>query len=184
MLYGAESWYVYNIQAVIQPILSATKQLLGVREQTCNDIVYIESGTVSPKVIVRERQKSFLKKIKAREDFELLPVCKAMQLAKEWRSPMGIYLEHLENDHEDGVKAFQIGLLDSSRRAAYLELNPNLTVHPLYNANNIPEHCRISFTRIRLSSHYLKIETGRWSRIPREERLCSCCEVQSEIHVL
>ena len=35
-----------------------------------------------------------------------------------------------------------------------------------------------------MSSHYLKIETGRWSRIPREQRLCDCGSVQSEIHVL
>ena len=34
-----------------------------------------------------------------------------------------------------------------------------------------------------LSSHNLKIETGRWSRIPRENRLCECGEVQDELHI-
>ena len=39
--------------------------------------------------------------------------------------------------------------------------------------------------RDRLSSHKLRIETGRWSRIPREERLCPCLNgVQTEKHVL
>ena len=35
-------------------------------------------------------------------------------------------------------------------------------------------------------SHSLKVETGRWSRIPQERRLCSCSsnEVQNEKHVL
>ena len=41
------------------------------------------------------------------------------------------------------------------------------------------------FTRLRLSSHSLKIETGRWSRIASEERLCGCgLAVESEEHVL
>ena len=190
LLYGAETWYSDNLQPLIQPILSATKQLMGVREQTCNDIIYVESGTVSPKSIIRDRQKSFLKKIKARQDFELLPISKAMELSKNWRSPMGLYLVHLELDQTNDIKEFQennfnrIRLADTTRRRTYLEINPNLTVHPLYNSDIVPEHYRISFTRLRLSSHYLKIETGRWSRIPREERVCQCGEVQTEIHVL
>ena len=190
LLYGAETWYTNNFQSLTQPILSATKQLLGVREQTCNDLVYVESGTVSPKVVIRERQKSFLKKIRSRHDFQFLPICKAMQLAKDWRSPMGLYLLDLEQDRTNNINVFQnnvinrIQLADTTRRTTYLEMNPTLTVHPLYNSDKISEYCRISFTRIRLSSHYLKIETGRWSRIPREERLCPCSQVQTEAHVL
>ena len=35
-------------------------------------------------------------------------------------------------------------------------------------------------------SHNLKIETGRWSRVPREARVCICSTnvVQDECHVL
>lgn len=40
------------------------------------------------------------------------------------------------------------------------------------------------FTRMRLQSHRLKIETGRWSRQPVENRLCECGAVQTEEHVL
>ena len=44
----------------------------------------------------------------------------------------------------------------------------------------------MSFSRIRLMSHSLKIETGRWSRTPRERRVCRCenNHVQTEAHVL
>ena len=113
-----------------------------------------------------------------------------MQIAKNWRSPMGIYLENLERDQIDNVASFKentiskIRTSNSTRRMTYLELNADLSIHPIYNSEQIPENCRISFTRMRLSSHYLKIETGRWSRIPRENRLCECGQVQSEIHVL
>ena len=41
------------------------------------------------------------------------------------------------------------------------------------------------FTRFRLSSHHLKIETGRWARIDAEDRLCDCgLGVENESHVL
>jgi len=39
-------------------------------------------------------------------------------------------------------------------------------------------------TRLRLSSQKLAIETGRWSRIPREDRLCPCSVIQMEEHVI
>ena len=40
-------------------------------------------------------------------------------------------------------------------------------------------------TRYRLSSHNLKVETGRWSRTNRENRTCSCEQggIQDEEHV-
>ena len=41
------------------------------------------------------------------------------------------------------------------------------------------------FTRFRLSSHRLKIETGRWARIEVENRVCDCGGgIQDESHVL
>ena len=45
---------------------------------------------------------------------------------------------------------------------------------------------RIAATRFRLSAHRIKVETGRWSRIPRDERKCSCSEdaVQDENDVV
>ena len=50
---------------------------------------------------------------------------------------------------------------------------------------NIPKYTRTVFIRIRLSSHNLKIETDRWARIPRDQRMCQCGEeIQSEEHVL
>ena len=49
-----------------------------------------------------------------------------------------------------------------------------------------PRDQRVEVTRFRTSSHRLKIETGRWSRIARERRLCDCGQemIQDEIHVI
>ena len=56
----------------------------------------------------------------------------------------------------------------------------------MYSLVNIPEYQRISFSRFRTSSHWLKVETGRWSRTAREDRLCTCDlnEVQDERHLI
>ena len=43
-----------------------------------------------------------------------------------------------------------------------------------------------SFTRLRLMSHQLRVETGRWSRTDRMRGVCQCdnTSVQDENHVL
>ena len=67
------------------------------------------------------------------------------------------------------------------------ELNLSLNVHPIYKSSIfIPDYQRQSFSRVRLISHNLKIETGRWSRIPRERRVCPCdgTQLQTETHAL
>ena len=67
-------------------------------------------------------------------------------------------------------------------------MNPDLSVHEVYKCEDIyiPDYLRIAFTRVRVMSHNLKVETGRWSRTPTEQRLCCCNEnkVQDERHVL
>ncbi len=65
-------------------------------------------------------------------------------------------------------------------------MNPEVTRHPMYNTSSVPEYARVSFTRLRLSSHYLRVETGRWARLTREQRVCRCdkMSVQDEAHIL
>ena len=46
---------------------------------------------------------------------------------------------------------------------------------------------RITFTKFRLSSHNLNIETGRYKGVERNNRICQCCNlevVESEYHFL
>ena len=76
-----------------------------------------------------------------------------------------------------------------TRFTTYIKMNPHLSMHTIYarayNGVYVPEHCRVAFSRMRTSSHRLRIETGRWSRTPREHRICQCGNgVQDEQHVL
>lgn len=76
---------------------------------------------------------------------------------------------------------------EKSRYATYISLNPSLSQHPVYLSDTIRDSLRIRFSQLMLSSHHLRIETGRWNRppTPREARLCQCgADIQTEEHVL
>ncbi len=98
-------------------------------------------------------------------------------------------MDVLKVDHEvsgTGKLKQSIRLSSKTKMKTYLKLNPNLCVRPVYQLCNaaITDYLRTEFSRFRLSSHRLKIETGRWARLPPEERLCLCGKVQDEEHVL
>lgn len=69
-------------------------------------------------------------------------------------------------------------------------INPGLEHGPQqYLKAHISMKKRRAIAALRTGSHHLRIETGRWSghRIPREERLCECCDmntVEDEHHAL
>ncbi len=112
-------------------------------------------------------------------------------MAKDSQSPMGHYikdLEALDSDPVDKVSKIikeHVTNSDSSRSVVYRELNPMLSLHPMYHSE-VCETYRVDTTRLILSSHRLKIETGRWSTIPCDECLCPCGDgnIQSEAHII
>ena len=53
--------------------------------------------------------------------------------------------------------------------------------------NSLPNKLRVAISRLRLSSHQLRIETGRYSlnRVDREKRICTLCnksDIEDEYH--
>ena len=78
---------------------------------------------------------------------------------------------------------------DSSKCRYYMTINPDMKVHIYTKKVKVQELERISWTKLRLSAHSLAIETGRWNRrgrgrLPIEERLCQCGQIQTERHAL
>jgi hypothetical protein len=115
-----------------------------------------------------------------------------INLAVHGRTPMGRYIEHVQAADWNIKQCMldkmiaKVQIADSGHRLDYKMINPLCIPHTVYSKTlyQVPEHLRIAFTRARLGSHHLRIETGRWSRISRENRLCICGQVQTVVHVL
>ena len=173
--------------------MSTLKQLLGVRQSTCNDICLVEAGVGHAKSYIQNRQRNYLHKLMNREDFNESYLGHIINLAIEVKCSSGKVLANLKNhgpqyDYK-GISLEEaknsIRSSSTTRRSSYLALNPDLSLNIVYDsAHMIPEFSRIALTRMRTSSHRLRIETGRLTRTPLNLRLCPCGEIQSEEHVL
>lgn len=116
------------------------------------------------------------------------------QLCREANTPGFRFLERLSMEDENTNPVEKVAdyvrmkAASASKLNTYVtDMNPNMTVHPVYVTKVfIPDFKRESFTRLRVMSHNLRVEVGRWSRTPREERVCQCnnTSVQTEKHVL
>jgi hypothetical protein len=190
IFYSCETWLAKDIRPA-ETIYNATlKSLLGVRSTTCNDIVFIESGEYGAKAYIRHLQATFLHRLLARDDYRGSYLEFVINLAITTRCPAGLLLHDLVNEHQSQKELHCVSVQqavlssDSTRRVAYRNLNPTLSVSQAYTSSSIPECNRIAFTRLRLSSHHLQYEMGRWTRVPPEQRLCRCGAVQTDSHVL
>ena len=114
----------------------------------------------------------------------------ALHLIQDSGSQSARYIADLLADEDysnKGVEQLKETVRNSekSKIVVYRQMNPELNVHEIYKQlNPIPEHQRCHFTRLRVVSHNLRIETGRWARQDRENRLCSCGAIQTEEHVI
>ena len=194
ILYGCESWLKVSLKSVTAMYMKAVRALLGVRGTIPANLCLIESGLKPVESLVKERQKRFFEKmITARSEMSDDPLMHAINIVKVHNKPVWSYIESVMNgdkfvDTELHImkEAITNAPPSATRSHTYLSLNPGLEVHPIYTecSTTIPDYLRITFTRFRISSHMLRVETGRWSRTPREYRLCKCgLDIQNETHV-
>ena len=191
VFYSCETWLTLDLRAAEYVYNSTLKNLLSVRNTTCNDIVFAECGEFGAKSHIRSLQLSFVKKLLSKQFYPGSYLETVVNLSIQSRSPSGRILQQLLHTTEDfssqernRVHATILSSTNSTRRIAYRALNPSLDVHEVYSSLEVPEDERIAFTRFRLASHHLAFEMGRWSRIPVESRLCPCGAIQSDIHVM
>ena len=174
--------------------MKAVKALLGVRITTPNVLCLIEAGLKPLAAIVQSRQKKFIDKMREkRSEMNDDPLIHALKIVQEHHKPMQKYIDKIVNGNDfvaDEVTRLKevVNTADPSATKihTYLSLNPALDVHSLYTktATTIPDYLRINFTRYRLSSHQLRVEVGRWSRTPADQRTCTCgLGIQNEQHI-
>ena len=191
-IYACETWGINNVQSLETTYRFGLKRALSVRESTCNELVYIESGRSSLCARISKQQLSFWKKLGVY--LEANPNHPLKSLIEQGERSNISYLEHYRNlertyvspevcqksiassfTEELKIKIRQTAATDAeSKLGVYFSVNPELSVPS--NELKIMEVERIVVTRYRCGSHYLKIETGRWMHpiIPRDERFCEC----------
>ena len=165
--------------------------LLSVRPKTPINLCLIEAGIEPLRHIIKKKRALYLQQKFRDVDMEQ-PFHQIHAICREANAPAAAFMANAiryNRQSEIGEITDQVRTQEGTKFVTYRDaLNTELTVHPLYTSNEyLPDFIRASFTRLRLMSHSLKVETGRWSRIPREERRCDRCDaggVQDEEHVL
>ena len=193
LLYSSESWLTNSITSVEKLYNRAIKCLLGVRNNTPVSLCLMESGLETFVHEVSVRRKNFLTKkmqeINIDEPFHyIFDICRR-ENTPGYRFLNSCIMNDVESTSLNEIRTFiQNKPLSATKYCTYKNiLNTSLEVHKVYSDKEfIPDYLRIAFTRLRTMSHDLRIETGRWSRTPRELRVCRCSPiaVQSEVHVL
>ena len=186
LLYGTETWLTDNFKQLEILYGRIIRALLGVKSSTPIDLCLIEAGMSPLKNIIMDRRRTFMSdKIPNLTLEDPLGYC--LNLTRDIRDyqmrAFRSYLGYLPIDTRERIST--IGD-DKTRYHTYRRLNPSLVQHPVYMCN-LRDSLRINVTRFMLSSHRLRVETGRWTRppTPHDRRLCTCGNtVQDEEHVL
>ena len=193
LLYSAESWFTDSIKPIEQQYNQLVRCLLGVRRNTSIDLCLIESGITPIRHVLTNRRATFIKSKLLENDSEQ-PFIFAFRLSNMHSTTayrfMSKCIGHnpVDNPYQNLVNSVYMKSNHGTKMNTYVNtLNTAMSVHPIYTTNvYIPDYQREAFTRLRLMSHNLRIETGRWSRIPPERRVCPCdnTQPQTESHVL
>ncbi len=193
LTYGCETWSYGSLASVSTLHRKAIKMVLGIRNSTPNNIVLVESGIDPIQHSIISQQLKFWQKTKiyARENPDS-PIANVLNLAHINKIRYIVYYEKLENKYKDSktchttlnndyftktINSMYKTTDNDTPIGTYIQVNPKLET-PKWT-HSLLESERMIITKYRMGSHHLKIETGRWSRKNREDRLCDKCDTQS-----
>ena len=214
--YGAEIWGFSNSNMIERVHLQFCKTLLGVKRTTQNDFVYGELGRLDLKHYRLISIIKYWFKILACDNTKYIKNVYSMMLndlevrqnKQNWASSVRTLLQTLGfNDvwYFQGVgnvnmflsifkqrvsdtflQNWNEGIANSSRARSY-SLFSNFS-YKIYLDHLSLEKFRHAISRIRMSSHRLEIERGRWHRpqsIPIDDRKCRVCgSLEDEFHFI
>ena len=186
MFYSCEVWGdLSRVKKRLQKIeLNLLKSALGVKQGTPNNLVYQELKRGSIVCKIMDRQARFIDKLEKLDETECLAKC-VWNLCQEL-DYVKYYVELSTTNYDDDVKERTSIIQESDKTMdiRYRELIGLESEHILYDKYTTDSSRKI-ITRWRLSNTKLAIETGRYTKTKREERLCKLClVVENEEHVL
>ena len=200
ILYGCESWIGVSLLPVERMYMSALRRLLDVRNSTPKLTCLLEAGVPSLQALVKEKQSKFFKRmLKEREDLVASdPLMFTLDFMKNNCAAISNSIQdviredsYIAADRDDLCQQLRGMPPEKTKLRLYLTMNSDLSVHPLYMVTEsesvVEDNLRMAFTRTRLCSHRLRSETGRWNRVPKDQRFCPHCDgetIQNEEHLL
>ena len=214
--YGCEIWGFQNAAPLERLHTQFCKRLLGVKRSTQNDFVYGELGRTTLKNYRLTSVIRYWFKILTCTDTKYVKLVYEMMLndlnLRPNKPNWAYYVKHLLeslgfnnvwlNQGVGNINRFM--LIFRERLTDTFIQNWNERIHTSTRARSYSLFCdfsykaylevlkiekyRMAMSRIRLSSHRLMIETGRWHRphsIPYEERKCIVCDtIEDEFHFI
>jgi len=211
--YGSEIWGVYDFKEVDKLHVKFCKYILGVRPQTSTVAVLGELGRFPLSVICKERALKYWCKIM--KNSESLPSkifqeqihdvsFNSLNLKNSWGKAVNNLLDNLGYGYLWSMFDYNcsyVHMLKQRIRDQYIQtwceivssqsklyyFNKFKTVFKYEKYLDAVDHdnYRIALTKLRLCSHQLEIETGRFNNVDRVRRLCKLCNlnvVESEFH--
>ena len=195
LLYNCETFGNCIPKDLESTYVKMLKVCLNVRVNTPNDLVFIESGFLPLKAVIYCRQLKFFQRFvksvqpQSRRDkvFRFLSenqnqtsyLKHYITLSSKYSSTEDIVTEFR---NEIKTRIYQNANKQRYKFSIYVTINPELKVSPFLDLYH--PHA-MNIIKFRLGTHFLPIETGRWRRTPRDERLCTACGVVGdEKHVL
>ena len=195
LLYNCEAFGPYIPEGLEEMYHKMLKAALGVRNNSPNLLILIESGCLPLRCLIQSRQLKFFRRFRdslqegsARELMfrKLLEKKSAflqyyIDLDQKYKDSNQLITEHMLNITQK-IRNLAADKDNHYKYWMYHEMNPELKPSPFLNRIDAVGK---AMTKFRVGSHSLKIETGRWSRTPREQRLCRTCnEFGDEFHAL
>ena len=151
---------------------------------TSIDLLYNELKR--PDVIshIKDSQYKFYNKIKDLNEDEAV-VKSILELCKD--TPVVHYYESLQESNQErniNQRESKIANAESSMLKYYMSM-VNMAEKSNIYSNFVDDRFRVVITRWRLSNHKLRIETGRYKDIRREDRKCFQCNIlEDETHAI
>ena len=191
LLYSAEAWG--DLSKIETSLLAtekkALKSCLGVKSGTTSDLIFTEISRPDIVAVIKDRQFNFARKIKNLKKGDAL-VKEIWDLCASLDPPsLRSYYEHITNNNTEintTERRTRVETSEQSMCVRYRTMIGTNFSETLYNSC-LDDTKRTTITRWRLSSHKLKIETGRYTRpiTERENRLCDVCRViEDERHAI
>lgn len=195
LLYNCEAFGPNIPESLEEMYHKMLKAALGVRNNCPNLTILVESGCLPLRTLIHSRQLQFYRRFRNSVKENSVREAIFNQLITTSTTFLKHYI-NLDNKYTDGQQIISEHVEELHSRIRnlganqdvhykywmYLQMNPELKESPFLNRIDVVGK---AITKFRLGSHTLKIETGRWTRTPRQQRLCRTCnELGDESHVI